>query len=168
MGHCTLTTFYAAAITKNLEWGSDAIVEKVTMGAILHDIGKLKLSKDLQDKRPEVMTPEELAQYKLHSQWGYELVKNIKYVPMPVKQIIQQHHEVADGSGFPNGLQSMSIYPPAKIVAFANFFAHYLVDQKKKPIDAFQQLLKSRDIINLFDAEVVKALIKGFIIKGQT
>jgi putative nucleotidyltransferase with HDIG domain len=167
MGHCTLTTFYAAAITRNLPWGSDQIVEKVALGAILHDIGKLKFPKTLQDKRPQQMTHEEMELYKSHHQEGFNLINNIKFVPTHVKQIVLQHHETNDGKGFPQGLPGLSIYPPAKIVAFADYFSHYLVHHKLKPIEAFNQFLKEREIVTLFDAEIIKALIKAFSFKGK-
>jgi HD-GYP domain-containing protein (c-di-GMP phosphodiesterase class II) len=161
--HSFLVTFFATAIVKNLEWGSERIMESVAMGAMLHDIGKIKLPEVLRKKPPLLMTQEELALYHQHPQYGVDYIKSIKFIKGPTKDVILQHHEMCSGEGFPMQLSGIKIFPPAKIVSFANYFADYLMENKLAPMDGLQNILPNRAISQIFDPEVVRAFIKGFI-----
>ena len=161
--HSYLVTIFSSAIVKNLDWGSDRIMESVAMGAMLHDIGKMKLPEALRTKPPLLMTQEELLEYYNHPAYGVEYVSNIKLIKAPVSNIILQHHELNNGEGFPAHIAGIKIFPPAKIVAFANYFANYLLENKVKPMDGLQDILPNRSISQLFEPEIVRAFVKSFI-----
>lgn len=74
------------------------------LGALLHDIGKLKIDKSILHK-PSRLTKEEYDQMKLHAEYGYEMVKDTAVASALVKSIILLHHEKLDGSGYPKGLK---------------------------------------------------------------
>lgn len=81
----------------------------LTLAGLLHDIGKLKIPTELLNK-PGKYTDEEFAQVRLHTQYGYELLK-----PLPldahIKLAALSHHERCDGTGYPNGLTTNDIDP---------------------------------------------------------
>ena len=99
--HSFLVTLYASAIIKQFEWQSKTTIETAAMACMFHDIGKTLLPKELFNVRPADMTPEQLMMYQKHPEFGMQVVENCRGVNNSVKQIILQHHEAYDGSGFP-------------------------------------------------------------------
>ncbi|MCY4644422.1 MAG: response regulator [Bacteriovoracales bacterium] len=166
-GHLFLTSFMAVIICKNLDWTSTWIVELAAFGGLLHDIGMLKLPEEIRNKDPKHLTPEQMTQFKDHPRLGAELLQEYPLVTEPVRQIVYQHHENINGSGFPHGLSGIKIYPPAKVVALGNSFANFLVSQKISPIKGLGPFISDRKNIEKFDPIILKALVKGFL-KDQT
>ena len=98
----------------------DATLDMLTLAGLLHDIGKLKIPTELLNK-PGKYTDEEFAQVRLHTQYGYELLK-----PLPldahIKLAALSHHERCDGSGYPSQLDSSLIDDFAMITAIADVY----------------------------------------------
>jgi PAS domain S-box-containing protein/putative nucleotidyltransferase with HDIG domain len=88
------------------------------MAAAIHDIGKIFVPAETLNK-PGKISAIEFALIKTHALAGYELVKDIKF-EHPISDIIKQHHERLDGSGYPDGLKGDEIHQRAKIVAIAD------------------------------------------------
>ena len=80
-----------------------------------------------------------------------------------VRQIVYQHHETMNGDGFPLKLTGMKIYPLAKIVSFVDTFANIMANDNITPLLALKKLLNDQKKMQLFDTDIVKALVKGFI-----
>ncbi len=96
-------------------------LRQLGVGAILHDIGKVALPTTVLMKQ----TPLNSSEQKLldtHPALGGRLVQNAKDIPEEVQQIIEQHHESLDGSGFPHGFQGEQISKLARIVAITNAY----------------------------------------------
>jgi len=93
-------------------------IEGLKMGASIHDIGKINLPAEILSK-PTKLTDIEYALIKNHAQVGYDILKDITF-PWPVADIIHQHHERLDGSGYPQGLKGDEICLEARIVAVAD------------------------------------------------
>ncbi len=93
----------------------------LTLGATLHDIGKAKISVEILHK-PGKLTKEEYDEMKLHTIYGYELLKNIDSIHENVALIALQHHEREDGKGYPMGLAGHQVGYLSKIVAVADVF----------------------------------------------
>ena len=93
-------------------------LEGIRISGLLHDIGKVCIPMAILSK-PAKLTFEEMALMMQHSQAGYEIVKNVPF-PWPVKDIILQHHERIDGTGYPHGLRGDSIILEARILAVAD------------------------------------------------
>lgn len=89
------------------------------LGALFHDIGKIKVPAQILRKK-EALTKVERNFLKQHTKYGIDLVNLIDVFPEAAKPIISQHHEYLDGSGYPNGLKSNEIHPFAQLVAVAN------------------------------------------------
>jgi putative nucleotidyltransferase with HDIG domain len=93
-------------------------VMAVEMAAVVHDIGKLSVPAEILT-RPAALTPLEFAFIREHSQNGFEILKDIPF-PWPVAQIVLEHHERMDGSGYPAGLSGADILPLARLLAVAD------------------------------------------------
>lgn len=92
----------------------------LTVGAMLHDIGKLKVPEKIINK-PGKLTPAEYNIIKTHTLQGYNILKD-KNIDGRIKECSLMHHERCDGSGYPLGLLSESISPYAKIIAIADVY----------------------------------------------
>lgn len=99
---------------------SDREVEIVTLGGLLHDVGKLKIPDNIM-RKPDKLTPSEYNIIKTHSLQGYNILKD-KNIEDSIKQCALMHHERCDGSGYPLGLNGDKINKYAKIVAIADVY----------------------------------------------
>ena len=95
-------------------------VDILTLGGLLHDIGKLKIPDNII-RKPDKLSPAEYNIIKTHSLQGYNILKD-KNIDDAVKQCALMHHERCDGSGYPLGLMGDKINKYAKIVAIADVY----------------------------------------------
>lgn len=116
-GHQLRVMELACAIAEKLGLNKKR-TEGLRFATILHDIGKISLPAEYLAK-PTPLTPEERAVMKCHAEIGYEILKNIQF-PWPVAEIVHQHHELLDGSGYPRGLKERDILLEAKILTVAD------------------------------------------------
>ena len=89
------------------------------MAAQVHDIGKISIPAEILTK-PTTLTPGELGLIHEHPETGYTILKNIPFA-WPIAEIVRQHHERLDGSGYPLGLKGDAILPEARVLAVADF-----------------------------------------------
>lgn len=102
-----------------MEFGIDGDqVEGIRLAGMIHDIGKVSVPAEILSK-PTKLTHIEFSLIKVHSQAGYDILKEIEF-PWPIAQIVFQHHERMDGSGYPQGLKGEEILPEARILAVAD------------------------------------------------
>lgn len=107
-------------LAKNLKLSANDI-KAVGMGALFHDIGKLKIPSQILRKTTALTAPEQNL-LKLHTKYGVELVGLTDIFPLQAWPIIEQHHELIDGSGYPKGLTEAQIDKLARIVCVVNCF----------------------------------------------
>ena len=88
------------------------------MAGDIHDIGKIYVPAEILSK-PGQITEIEYSIIKTHAQVGYDILKSIEF-PWPIAQIVLQHHERLDGSGYPNGLKGDHILLEARIISVAD------------------------------------------------
>lgn len=91
------------------------------LGALLHDIGKTKVSVDIL-KKPDSLTQEEYEEMKLHTVRGFEILKNEPNLPLTVAHCALQHHERLDGSGYPRALKGPEIMEHAKWIGIVDSY----------------------------------------------
>ncbi|MEA2015152.1 MAG: response regulator [Actinomycetota bacterium] len=115
-GHQKKVAMLASAIAEEIGLDEET-VEAINTTALIHDIGKLKIPASILTK-PGKLTDVEFKMIKTHPSVGYEMLKDIEF-PYPVADIVLQHHERLDGSGYPKGLKSKDISLEAKIIAVA-------------------------------------------------
>jgi len=128
--HSMLLAHISCALASKMEWSSDTTYQKLTMAAFLHDItlknqelAAIGSLKELAAKESQ-FAADEIKAYKEHPNLGAEIARGFQEVPPDVDQIIMQHHERPDGSGFPRGLNGARIGPLATVF----IVAHDLVD----------------------------------------
>ncbi|MDB5799159.1 MAG: metal-dependent phosphohydrolase [Rhodocyclales bacterium] len=91
------------------------------LGALFHDIGLMDVPDKVLKKNPEEFNHAERELRKLHTDYGVRLAQKVG-LPETVQTIIAQHHELADGSGYPKGLKGDAIHPLARIVSLVNHY----------------------------------------------
>jgi HD-GYP domain-containing protein (c-di-GMP phosphodiesterase class II)/CheY-like chemotaxis protein len=165
--HASLVSLFSIIICKELKWDSERSLNIIGMASLLHDIGKLKLPESILNKCPTEMTKSEYEKYIMHPEIGAEMLQDISLISEPVRQTIYQHHEINDGSGFPNNLMSKKIYPMAKIVSLADFYSHFLVRNHYTPFEALNIIFSDPEYVHMFDPEIVRAFITAFIKKER-
>jgi PAS domain S-box-containing protein len=116
-GHQSRVADLACAIAIEMGLPNDKI-EGLRMAGSIHDIGKLSIPAEILSK-PTRLTDIEFSLIKEHSRSGYEMLKNVES-PWPLAQIVYQHHERMDGSGYPRNLKGNEILIEARIMAVAD------------------------------------------------
>jgi putative nucleotidyltransferase with HDIG domain len=116
-GHQERVANLACAIAKKMELRNIQI-NAIRFSGILHDIGKIRIPSAIIN-RPGKLLPIEREIIKIHPKIGYDLLKHIPF-PWPIAEIVLQHHEKIDGSGYPYGLKGKDILLEAKILTVAD------------------------------------------------
>ena len=119
IGHVRRTQIYAVGIGKTLGLSDDEL-HALNAGALLHDIGKLAVPDNILNKSGR-LTLAEMEKIKIHSSVGASILEKIDF-PYPVIPTIKYHHEMYDGSGYPEGLKADNIPLTARILAVADAF----------------------------------------------
>jgi len=117
-GHQRRVAALAEAIARKMGLPEDSCVSLVRTSALIHDIGKITVPAEILSK-PTPLTDAEFNLVKAHPQLGYDILKQAM-LPDPVAEIVRQHHERLDGSGYPQQLTADGILPEAQILAVAD------------------------------------------------
>jgi putative nucleotidyltransferase with HDIG domain len=126
VGHSLSTAIVALMICEKMDLTMKSTLEKVVMGAFLHDIGLKEIPQELLAKPRLQWTEEELHFYESHTIRGVEILRGIKEIPSDVISIVLEHHENAMGLGYPRRIRDIKINPLARIVAVADCFVELL------------------------------------------
>lgn len=160
-GHQVRVAGLAAAIAKHLEL-HDEQVHSIHLAGTLHDLGKIKVPSDILS-RPGKIDDDEFTLIKRHAQSGYDILKDIKF-PWPIAQMVLQHHERLDGSGYPQGLKGDEILFEARILSVADVVEAMASHRPYRPglgVDAaLAEITKQRG--THFDPKVVDACLAVF------
>ena len=137
-------------------------IDPIRQAGVLHDIGKIHVSVDILTK-PGRLTEEEFSKIKAHPQAGFDLLKRMGFPP-PVPEIVLQHHERMDGSGYPQGLRGEAILLEARILAIADVLEAMSVGRSYRDAlgtaKALQDISWKKGV--LYDAQVVDACLRLF------
>jgi putative nucleotidyltransferase with HDIG domain len=161
--HAFLVTLYSTAIIKQFEWQSRATIETAAMACMFHDIGKTLLPKEFIGLTVKDMTPEQIEQYKKHPEFGFQILENSRGINNSVKQIILQHHEAFDGTGFPFGKKNNKILTLANIICLADDFVHIMMDEKLQPTEALRKILMDKIGVKRYNSILIEKFIKVFV-----
>jgi len=133
-------------------------IDGLRLAAELHDIGKILVPAEILNKAGS-LTGYEWAIIKNHAQLGYDLLKDMD-LPWPVAEIVYQHHERLDGSGYPRGLYGEEIIPEARILEVADVFEAMISFRPYRPARSVEEALIELEKQHLYDRNVVKVLKK--------
>jgi putative nucleotidyltransferase with HDIG domain len=160
-GHQRRVAQLAKAIGRDMGL-SDDCVNGLYLAAIVHDIGKIRVPAEVLT-RPGKLSKIEFELVKAHVEAGYDILKSIDF-SWPIADIVHQHHERLNGSGYPNGLRSDDLLLESRILAVADVVEAIASFRPYRPalgVDvALAEIEAGRDI--LFDSEVVDACIRQF------
>ncbi len=152
---------YALTLANALKMDAQAVA-KLEMCALLHDIGKIGISKDILSK-PGELTDEEAAIFKTHPQLGANIVKPIPQLSIAADAILH-HHERFDGSGYPDGLKGNEIPLEARIIGIVEAFVTMMSDRSYSRTKTLEESVKElRKFSRLqFDPVLVEQFISIF------
>ncbi len=161
--HSFMVSVFATAIIKQFDWQSQITIEATALACLFHDVGKMKLPENIRKMRPIDMDDEQMEEYQKHPEYGVEIVDENRTISNSVKQIIMQHHEAYDGTGFPLGIKSSKILMLANIVACANDFVHIMIDEELTPPEALRKMLTNREQVSKYNSTIVENFINVFV-----
>ena len=167
-GHVTRVSAYTSFLAAHVLGESPREAERVGVAALLHDIGKVAVPKELL-LRPSGLSLEERLFVQQHAQWGYELIERLERYFLPVdmderlfqyaKDVAHAHHENWDGSGVPQGLQGEAIPIAARLVKLADVIDALL---SRRPYKAPWPWEDVRDeLVRLAGAQFDPTLVQG-------
>lgn len=164
-GHQQRTTVLAEAIAVEMGLSPEKI-EGLRMAGHVHDVGKISVPAEILSK-PTRLTPGEFKLVKTHAQKGHDILKDVEF-PWPLAEIVYQHHERFDGSGYPRGLKGAEILIEARILAVSDTVEAMSSNRPYRPSPglgvALEEIEKNKGV--LFDADVAAACLKVFKEKG--
>jgi len=162
--HSVSTTVYTLLIANQLKY-TRSMLEKLAIGTLLHDMGKVLLDKEIIFKQ-DTLTPEEFEYIKQHTTLGYEWLKKCVNITELSRIISLYHHERMDSSGYPMGIPAGTIHEFSRIVAIADVFDALTTDRcyrkKWSTVKAVNYLIKESN--TKFDTQLVAVFIKQIAI----
>lgn len=161
VGHQRRVAALAAAVACGMGWPEEE-VKAVSLAGLVHDIGKIAVPSDYLSK-PGPLTSRERLLVQEHSRAGYDLLRGID-IPWPLAEIVGQHHERLDGSGYPQGLRGEAILPAARILAVADVVEAMASHRPYRPAWGIEAALREIEDHrgSLFDENVVDACLLLF------
>ena len=137
-------------------------VEALCLAALVHDIGKINVPASILSN-PGNLKETEMGLIRVHSQVGYDIMNNIEF-PWPVAEMILQHHERLNGSGYPQGLAGQEILLEARIIGVADVVEAMTANRPYRPALGLSTALEEISINKgiLYDSAIVDVCIKLF------
>ncbi len=164
-GHQRRVSNLAGAIAIDMGMSADS-VEIIRMAGQIHDIGKIAVPAEILSK-PGRLASMEMSLVKFHSHAGYDILKNAE-LPFPIAEIVHQHHERIDGSGYPLGLKDGDILLEARVLAVSDVVEAMSSHRPYRPLlgikDALDEIEKNKAV--LYDPDVVDSCLRLFREKG--
>jgi putative nucleotidyltransferase with HDIG domain len=163
-GHQKRVAMISMAIGRQLGW-NDERIQAIYMAAMVHDIGKMAVPSEILTK-PSRLTDLEMQLVQGHVEAGYQILKDIPF-PWPIAEMVHQHHERLDGSGYPNKLVGEQICEEARVLAVADTIEAMATHRPYRPakgLNAALEEIKAESGAKL-DSKVVDAAFK--LIEGN-
>jgi len=154
-GHESRVADIAVAIGKEMGWPEEQL-HGLYVAAQVHDIGKISIPAEILTK-PTKLSAGEWALIREHPETGYTILKDIPF-PWPIAEIVREHHERLDGSGYPLGLKGDAILPEARVLAVADMVEAMASHRPYRPAIEMKNVLEELELEagTLLDAEAVR------------
>jgi len=164
-GHERRVGIIAADIAREMGW-SEETCQTIQLIGLVHDIGKISVAGEILSK-PGRLSTIEFELVKTHVENGYQILKDVEF-PLPIAEIIREHHERMDGSGYPLGLKGENILPEARILAVADVLEAMASHRPYRASLGLEEAIREIETHrgSLFDADAVDAMLRLFREKG--
>lgn len=142
--HCIAVALLTNLVCNRLPLKGEQ-TQKIVIGALLHDIGKIRIPKEILNK-PGALTKKEYEIMKHHVWFGYQLLQEDLEIDQVTKEIVLCHHEKEDGTGYPFGYKKDQLDQSVKIVALCDFYHALIADRcyrKGLPVQVVDQMAKN-------------------------
>ncbi len=164
-GHQIRVAKLASAIAREMGLPEEKI-EAIHIASLVHDIGKINIPQEILSK-PGILSDLEMKMIHIHPQAGYSILSEINF-PWPIAEIVREHHEYIDGSGYPRGLKANDIKIEARIICVADVIEAMSSHRPYRAIlglkEAVREITDNEGI--LYDRDIVRACKKVICEKG--
>jgi len=171
-GHQRRVSNLAAAVAREMGLPPDQ-TSAIAIAGMVHDVGKIYVPAEILSK-PSRLTEIEMMMVRTHPQAGFDVLKTVDF-PWPVAEIVLQHHERLNGSGYPRALAGEEISLDARILAAADVVEAMVSHRPYRPAHPLEKALEEivANKVVLYDPDVVDTMVKlltenGYDLKGAT
>jgi PAS domain S-box-containing protein len=166
-GHQERVARLAVAIASKMDLSED-LIASIRLAATLHDVGKINVPAEILS-RPRLLNNIEMGMIRMHPEIGYGILASIEF-PYPVAQIVLQHHEKMDGSGYPAGLKGENIRLEARILVVADVVEAMATHRPYRPSLGLEKTLEEISLHKgiLYDETIVNTCLELFAEKSFT
>lgn len=160
-GHQRRVSELASAIAQDMGM-DESDIDDIRVAGLLHDIGKMSVPVEILTQ-PRILSPAEYRLVKGHSQAGYKIISSAK-MPEPIAELVYQHHERCDGSGYPRGLAQSEILDGSRILMVADVVEAMTSHRPYRPALGTEAALSEieQGAGKLYDAEASKSCVRVF------
>jgi len=158
--HSVNVSTFSVALAQQMGFSERKFLHELGIGALLHDIGKSKISDRILNKR-SALNPIEFEIMKKHPKWGIEILADNDDIPAASYYPILQHHERGDRSGYPTGLSLDEMHLYSRIVAIADSFDAMTTERVyQKAMDTYPSLQIMFSLKTAYDETALKAFVE--------
>ena len=155
--HCLLVTGLAAEFASSLQFPTND-QKRVVRAALLHDLGKAKIPLAILNK-PGALTSEEAAIMRTHARIGYEVLRDTGEYEPELLDVVLRHHELLDGSGYPDGLAGPQINDLVRLVTICDIYAALI---ERRPYKQAMEPVRAFEILHEMEGKLEGALVRAF------
>lgn len=162
-GHSVNVAILSGIIGIDLGYNRE-MLRDLTIGALFHDIGKIRLDQRIIENKGSSDSLKEVEVEK-HPEYGFEILRNNREISLYSAHVAYQHHEMFNGNGYPRGLKGEEISEFARIVAIADTYERFINNNEEEDltiISAVEHLTENCGII--YDPELVGIFLKSIAI----
>lgn len=158
--HSVNVSTFSVALAQQMGFSDKKFLRELGIGALLHDIGKSKISDRILNKR-SALNPIEFEIMKKHPKWGIEILTDTDDIPAAAYYPILQHHERGDRSGYPSGLALDEMHLYSRIVAIADSFDAMTTERVyQKAMDTYPSLKIMFSLDGAYDEAALRAFVE--------
>ncbi|UCE24120.1 MAG: HD domain-containing protein [Candidatus Zixiibacteriota bacterium] len=158
--HSVNVSTFSVALAQQMGFADRGFLHELGIGALLHDIGKSKISDRILNKR-SALNPIEFEIMKKHPKWGVDILTGSDDIPAASFYPILQHHERGDRSGYPTGLTLDEMHTYSRIVAIADSFDAMTTERVyQKAMDTFPSLKIMFTLKGAYDDAALRAFVE--------
>lgn len=131
--HSMMVSAVSVIIAKTMKWTLAQNLEKLALGALLHDVGMKDLPEDILEIPRHAMTREQVGIYETHVYRGVEILRTMPSISEDIIAMSLEHHENSHGQGYPRRIRDIKTNPFARIVALADCFSELVMESVNNP-----------------------------------